>query len=339
MLKLDSDAQNAERRRVVIVMPVFNDWAAFEQMLTLLGGIAGLEPHHLEIIAVDDGSSQRRQPDLLAIAPGVLEGVKIIRLACNLGHQRAIAVGLVAALQVADMEAVVVMDSDGEDLPNDVPKLISAWRKQPDSIVVAQRGLRQESPVFKAFYAVYKLIFKLLTGQSINFGNFSLLPRHAVLALTHNSAIWNNLAAAISRSRIPYVRLQLDRGRRLAGRSHMNFVSLALHGISAISVYAEVALVRMIVFACIICGITLTAGLVVVSVRLGTDWAVPGWASYVMASLAVIFLQALVLGAISVFQLLNTRILKAFIPAVDATIFVVDEKEDNRLPHVAKDTP
>ena len=167
---------------------------------------------------------------------------------------------------------------------------------------------------------------------------FSLFA-YAVLALTHNSAIWNNLAAAISRSRIPYVRLQLDRGRRLAGRSHMNFVSLALHGISAISVYAEVALVRMIVFACIICGITLTAGLVVVSVRLGTDWAVPGWASYVMASLAVIFLQALVLGAISVFQLLNTRILKAFIPAVDATIFVVDEKEDNRLPHVAKDTP
>ncbi|MDQ0392545.1 glycosyltransferase [Labrys monachus] len=338
-MELDSEPQALKRGSIVIVTPVFNDWSAFEQVLVQLGAIGGLEPYGVEIIAVDDGSSQRAQRNLADSISNTIRGLKILRLACNLGHQRAIAVGLVAALQVPDMEAVVVMDSDGEDLPNDVPKLISAWRKQPDSIVVAQRGLRQESLMFRAFYAAYKLAFKLLTGQTINFGNFSLLPRRAVVALTHNSAIWNNLAAAISRSRIPYVRLQLDRGRRLAGRSHMNFVSLALHGISAISVYAEVALVRMIVFACIICGITLAAGLVVVAVRLGTDLAVPGWASYVMASLAVIFLQALVLGAISVFQLLNTRILKAFIPAVDATIFVVGEKDDHRLPHATSDTP
>jgi hypothetical protein len=162
------------------------------------------------------------------------------------------------------------------------------------------------------------LIFRILSGQSINFGNFSLLPRPAVEALTHNPAIWNNLAAAISRSRIPYVKLQLDRGTRLAGQSHMNFVGLALHGMGAISVYAEVVFVRIIAFSCITALLVVIAGTVVVGIRFGTNLAIPGWTSYVIESLAIILLQVVVLGAMSVFQLLNTRSSKPFIPALDA---------------------
>lgn len=329
-MKNDKPMASGQRKKIVIVTPVFNDWVAFGRVLEKLGALPELGQYELQVIAVDDCSSETPEDDDEWAKKGTITDVQIIRLACNLGHQRAIAVGLVAALEVEDMGAVVVMDSDGEDLPSDVPRLIAAWTEQPNSIIVAKRGLRKEGPMFRIFYLFYKMIFRLLTGQTINFGNFSLLPSRAVEALTHNSAIWNNLGAAVSRSRLPYVRLQLNRGKRLAGQSRMSFVSLALHGVSAISVYAEVVLVRMVAISGILAALALIGGVIVVGVKLGTNLAIPGWASYLVASLAVIFLQAVLLGAISVFQLLNARSLKPFIPVLDASIFILNTTPETK---------
>ncbi|HRY02322.1 MAG: glycosyltransferase [Hyphomicrobiales bacterium] len=310
-------------RKIAIVTPVFNDWAALTGVVEQIADLPDLAGHSIDLIVVDDGSPEKEH-SIDWRRHAAIRSVQVVRLACNLGHQRAIAVGLVEALKIPDLDAVVVMDSDGEDVPGDIPKLLAAWRENPESIIVAKRGQRREGFAFRAFYIAYKTIFRVLTGQVINFGNFSLLPIHAVRALVHNSAIWNNLAAAISRSRIPYVRLQLDRGSRLAGQSRMNFVSLALHGVSAVSVYAEVVLVRMTALAFLLGGFAMAGGLGVLAIKLGTNWAIPGWASYVTAALVVIFLQAVLLGTMSMFQLLSTRTLKPFIPARDAGAFVLD---------------
>lgn len=316
-------ARPAADTRIGVVMPVFDDWEAFEQLLALLDAVDLPDGVRMIVVAVDDGSS-RTAPASLGVAGAIL-GLRVIRLACNLGHQRAIAIGLVAALEDPDLQAIVVMDSDGEDLPGDVARLVSHWRADPGRIVVAKRGQRHESRLFKTFYIFYKALFHLLVGQSIDFGNFCILPRQAAVSLTHSSMIWNNLAAAISRSRLSYRRLTLDRGPRLAGRSHMNFVNLVLHGVSALSVFAEVVLVRMVVLSFALCGaISLTGG-VVLGIRLGTDLAIPGWTSTVLISLVIVFLQALVLGVLSVFQLLNARVFKTFVPAVDAHIYVVGD--------------
>jgi polyisoprenyl-phosphate glycosyltransferase len=160
---------------------------------------------------------------------------------------RAIAVGLVDASRIPNIDAAIVMDADGEDRPNDLGRLIKAWEQQPSKIVVAKRVSRTENWSFRFFYHLYKLTFRLLTGKRISFGSFSILPRAALQALIHNPAIWNNLPAAIVRSRLPYTELDTKRGKRLAGRSRMNFESLAVHGFSAISVYTDVVLLRIII--------------------------------------------------------------------------------------------
>ena len=190
-----------KQKTIAIVTPVFDDWAAFGILLEQLGALPELGQYELLLIAVDDASSEvPNVADLLA-RKGCIGDMRIIRLACNLGHQRAIAVGMVAANKIADIDAVVVMDSDGEDMPRDVPRLIGVWNNQPDRIVVAKRGVRTEGLLFRTFYSMYKILFSILTGQTINFGNFSVLPRRAVEALVHTPAMWNNMAAAISRSR------------------------------------------------------------------------------------------------------------------------------------------
>ena len=311
------------RKNIVIVIPVFNDWEAFQQLISDLGEQTGLATYGLYVLAVDDGSSEFADTGSLLARKGMLSDIRVIRLACNLGHQRAIAIGLVEAIKSNHIDAVVVMDFDGEDQPVSIGKLVDIWEKCPDQVVVATRGRRSESIFFRLFYSVYKLTFRMTTGQTINFGNFSLLPRSALQALVHNPAIWNNLAAAIARSHIPYRTLQIDRGVRLAGKSRMNFVGLAVHGVSAMSVYTDIVLVRLMVAAWILAGMVLLGVITVVAIRIGTDWAIPGWASYVAASLTIIFIQAVLLAGIALFQLLSVRTLRPFIPASDASAFIV----------------
>jgi hypothetical protein len=316
------------RRKIAVVMPVFDDWEAFAELLAQLGAHAELAKNDVYVFAIDDGSSEVADSAALIAHKGLLSDVRVIRLACNLGHQRAIAVGMVAASKTNELDSVVVMDSDGEDRPDAVAKLIAAWTKQPDKIVVARRGRRSETLVFKIFYSIYKQIFRIMTGRAITFGNFCLVPRQALKALVHNPAIWNNLSAAIIRSRIPYTEIQIDRAPRLAGTSRMSFASLTVHGLSAISVYTDVVLVRIMLAACVLGG-AVTVGLIaVVAIRFGTDLAIPGWASYVAASLTIIFVQSILLAGVALFQLLNFRSLKPFIPATDAANFVVDVVKD-----------
>ena len=104
----------------------------------------------------------------------------------------------------------------------------------------------------------------------------------------------------------------------------MNFESLVVHGVSAMAVYADVVLLRILLGACMLAGLVVLAITGVVAIRFGTDWAIPGWASYLAASLTIIFLQALLMSGIALFQLMSFRNVKTFIPALDAASFIVE---------------
>jgi hypothetical protein len=314
------------RKKIAIVTPIFNDWEAFARLLEQIGSQTELAKYDVYVFAVDDGSSEAPDGIGLNARKGLVSDLCIIRLACNLGHQRAIAIGLVAAAKLHDIDAVVVMDSDGEDRPGDVARLIAAWDQQPERIIFAKRGQRSEGCIFRVCYSIYKVLFRIFSGQSISFGNFSLLPRRAVQALIHNPAIWNNLAAAITRSRIPYTAISVNRGKRLAGTPRMNFMSLAIHGLSAMSVYTDVILVRIIAVACMLAAVILLGLASVVASRFGTDWAIPGWTSYIVASLTIIFIQVTLLAGIALIQLLSFRSMKLFVPALDAKTFVFESE-------------
>src|SRR5262249_26134590 len=226
--------------------PVYNDWDALDLLIPGLDeklAEAGLKA---SILLVDDGSTnvfnRNRWLKQRYQAIGVIE---ILELSRNLGHQRAIAVGLAYVRNKKSCEAVVIMDADGEDSPEDVPSLIEVFASQRESrVVFAQRAERSESGVFKIFYGLYKAVYFLLTGAKVRFGNFSVVPHDLLPRLTAVSEIWNHYAAGIMKARIPYVEIPTKRGKRLSGRSKMNFVSLVIHGLGAVSVHSDVIGVR-----------------------------------------------------------------------------------------------
>ena len=225
--------------RVAVVTPVFNDWPSLSR---LIGDIDRIElPRHVEfsLFAIDDGSSEPVVIDYPVQTLHRVREIEIITLGCNLGHQRAIAVGLVETYVRKDFDAIIVMDSDGEDRPSDIPFLLAEAARKPGYIICAQRRRRPGLLIFRMWYECYKLVFRLLTGSRIDFGNYCLIPTDRLEAVVSNSSIWNNLAGTLTRSRLPLTSFPSDRGRRYAGSSKMNFVSLVTHGLSAMAVYSK----------------------------------------------------------------------------------------------------
>jgi polyisoprenyl-phosphate glycosyltransferase len=312
---------------ISIVVPTFNDWTSLARLIKEIDALPELEGFYFSILAVDDGSNDRDLIPILTGRYGRIHSITAVELACNLGHQRAIAIGLVQALKTQDADCIIVMDSDGEDRPQDIRKLVDHWHAAPSSIVCAQRAHRSESISFKMFYAIYKLLFKMLTGAHIDFGNFCLIPRNLLAAVCHNSSSWNHLAATLVRSRLPIQRIPTDRGRRYAGQSQMNLVSLIMHGMSAMSVYGDVVLVRVLISLLGLSALSIAGLAVVFTLRLFTDFAIPGWASGVAGNLFVILLQSVVFALISAFIILSTRSTKTVVPIVDAHTYVTRSVE------------
>ncbi len=306
---------------LVIIIPVYDDWSSLATLLQHLDALDLPATYSCRVLVVNDASVQpvpRGWPDGCFRR---LAGVDILNLACNLGHQRAIAVGLVSAAQTG-CHAAIVMDGDGEDQPADVVRLVERWQAAPGHIISAQRVRRSEGGAFRFFYWLYRLLFRLLTGRGIDFGNFCLIPSIHLAALTRNAGVWNHLAASIVRSRAPIISVPTFRGTRYAGRSNMSFIALVLHGLSALSVFSDIALVRILVLSLVLGVLTMVGLTVVVSIRFLTDLAIPGWASTVASALVIILVQAAVLTTVSVFSLLYMRSTKTIVPLLDAPSYI-----------------
>jgi polyisoprenyl-phosphate glycosyltransferase len=117
-----------ERRRVAIVTPVYNDWISLGYLIEEIDGAEELENAGIHLIVVDDGSTDRTGIEHLPDRLRRVESIEIIELVTNLGHQRAIAVGLVHAAGLSRIDAVIVMDADGEDRPAELRNLMAAAR-------------------------------------------------------------------------------------------------------------------------------------------------------------------------------------------------------------------
>jgi polyisoprenyl-phosphate glycosyltransferase len=303
--------------KIKIVIPAFNDWEALIKLCQLIHNVTENNNYDCSLVVVNDSSTKP--------VPGELKSwkhlpLKIIHLNRNIGHQRAIAAGLSYVRTDGECDYVLVMDADGEDRPEDIPLLVKA--ASSGEIVFAKRTKRHESLAFRFFYSIYKMIFRILTGITIEFGNFCIIPCSVLQKLVYVSEIWNHFSGGVIKSRLQYSSIPLERGRRIAGQSKMNFQSLILHGMSAVSVHIESVAVRLLLFSVVLISLAVTGIIIVLIIRLCTAFAIPGWASFLVSAFSIIIFQAFLISLFLMFVVLNYRTQKHFIPANDCKDFI-----------------
>lgn len=284
----------------VVVTPVYEDAEAAKKLFSNLQSQFGST---FSLVAVDDGSLAHPLTKEILQATKV-QGV-VLELKRNLGHQRAIAIGINYASTHFPNSNIVVMDSDGEDSPNSIPQLLKALTENVD-IVVAERRSRVESFKFQAFYALYKKFFKLFTGKVINFGNFMAIKPAAAKRLAVMQELWLHLAACVLVSKLRIVRCPIDRASRYAGKSKMNFVGLVLHGVKGLMVFAEEVFVRVGIFCAAVAFISILLMPIPLVLKMA-GLATPGWSSMLIGLFLLIFIQT---GTLTLLTLLLTGLAK-----------------------------
>lgn len=128
-----------------------------------------------------------------------------------------------------------------------------------------------------------------------------------------------NFAAALIKSRIPIHGAPCYRAARYDGVTSQNFVNLVIHGINGVSVFSEIALVRLSLFSAIIIFCTLIGMAVVAAVRLLTHLAIAGWTTNIVGFLLVLMCQALLLSLTAIIA----RVQRPASLVVDPTIYKV----------------
>lgn len=275
----------------VIVMPVFEDRESTRILLRDVAASAGIGTPY--VVVVEDGSL--RDPVVAADISGAgLQG-EVLHLARNMGHQRAIATGLAHVAQAHPGATVVVMDADGEDEATAIAVLLAELAGSGADAVVAERRRRSETLTFRCFYVLYRFFFQMVTGRTIRFGNFAAISAGAVQRLVVMPELWLHFASSLIVSRMRIASVPTDRGRRYAGTSRMNFVSLLLHGMRSMMVFAEDVVVRVGAVCALLAassGILLTVSAILKILGIAT----PGWYSTASGILVVIMLQAGILA-------------------------------------------
>jgi polyisoprenyl-phosphate glycosyltransferase len=287
---------------LICILPTYNDWESCQIVIQELEDLTVRHPLSIQIVLVNDGST------IDPMSFDVNIEVTIVHLKLNVGHQRAIAIGLAyVANEIQDYDMVVVMDSDGEDSPKDILPLIEKAQSEKNAIVFAQRQRRTEGVFFRIYYFFYKILFRLLTKQRISFGNFSCIPKRMLPKVLVLPSLWNHYSGSIIKSQLPYVMVPIDRGKRYKGASKMNTVSLIIHGLSAISIHIETVTIRLLIFSFAGIIVSFLAITLVFIIKVMTNFAIPGWASSISLLIFNVIIQFMSISLLILLLILYNR--------------------------------
>ena len=169
------------QKKISIIVPFFNEGGGVEVFHKALGPVlAGILNYQVEIICVDDGSTDDTLARLVALA-GLSPQYKIIELSRNFGKEAALTAGLDSAVG----HAVVAIDADLQDPPSLIHQLIHMWENGAD-VVLARRADRSTDGFLKRktaewFYRMHNLVADISIPQNV--GDFRLMDRRVVDAL------------------------------------------------------------------------------------------------------------------------------------------------------------
>ncbi|MDC0368884.1 glycosyltransferase [Opitutales bacterium] len=281
---------------IEIIIPVFNDT---ESLYILLDRINKLESncYSFSVTIIDDFSYNPVSEQLEIKNYTLIKNISIIRLAKNCGHQVAIATGL-REVSKSKPNFIVVIDGDGEDNPNKIIKLLDRSVEE-NSIIVASRGDRYESILFKSFYFVYILLFKTATGLKINFGNFSVVPAEILPSINALNTTAIHYPATLLKSQLNIIKLKIDREKRYSGKSKMNLTSLINHGLRSFSIYNEQVISRLLILSSSLLILIFASISCIIALKI-IGYATPGWASNVALSLLLLASQTFMMAFFSI---------------------------------------
>ena len=219
----------------IILTPTFNDWRSLSKLLLEIDkNIQGLKGN-FKVLIINDASTIEPKLNLRNIKR--LRKIHIITSKKNLGSQKSICLGLKYLKSKKTKAIITIIDSDGEDDPKHIKKLINLAKKTPDLIISANRLGRKENIFFKLFYKLHLFITFLFTGKYIDFGNYCSFNSLNLKKLLSNANLWLACSAGIIKNCDSIKPYYANRKKRYFDASKASLSWIFKHSLSIISVF------------------------------------------------------------------------------------------------------
>lgn len=278
---------------ISVVVPIYNDEEVITELHRRLRPVMEQITKDYEIILVNDGSRDHSWEKMLEVRREN-EHIKAVRLSRNFGQQSAIAAGL--SLTTKDL--IVLMDSDLQDRPEDIPVLIDALLADPQAtMAIAQWEERKDSrmklAVSRLFQRVSNSITEIHTMPRL--GIFRVMKKSVVDELKNFPEKTATTVSLLYYIGSKYVAVPLKRDARFAGKSGYNLrkmLNLTFARIFSFSMFP----IRMVTYlGAIICVGSMIAALALIIYKLMGN-VLAGWTSMMVLMLFLFGLNFAFLG-------------------------------------------
>lgn len=222
------------KKLIAIMIPAYNEEEVLPLLFERLDALAlNNQNYDFEFLFVNDGSRD-----------GTLESIKklgaqdkrvgYLNLSRNFGKE----IAMIAGLDHADADAVVIIDADLQDPPELITEMIGYWEQGYDDVFARRRSRQGESWFKRLTSTWYYRVLQSSTNVPIQIdtGDFRLLDRRCVEALRQFRESGRNTKALFSWIGFKKKEILYDRDPRLAGETKWNYpklINLAIDGITS----------------------------------------------------------------------------------------------------------
>ena len=224
-----------DKRMISIVIPIYNEEENLQNLYTRLTNAAPSWKEDYEIVLIDDGSRDSSLTMMRVMAEKDSH-VRVIKLSRNFGHQPAISAGI----QEAKGDAIIIMDGDLQDPPEELYRFLDKWREGYE-VVYAIRTKRKEGFFKKLAYSSFYRLMAAISDIDIplDSGDFCVMDRKVINVLVHDMPEQIRFIRGMrAYAGFKQIGVTYERAERAAGEVKFTFkklVQLALDGLFGFS--------------------------------------------------------------------------------------------------------
>jgi dolichol-phosphate mannosyltransferase len=268
------------RETVSLVIPLFNEVEAVSYLIREIELFRAERPDIVEIILVDDGSSDGTSSKIRDLTQQ-LPGYKLISFSRNFGHQLAITAGL----EVVESDAAVILDADLQDPLSTVSTMVEKWKEGFDVVYGVRIARKGESAFKRATASLFYRFFRIMTDVSmpVDAGDFRLISREVIDVYREMGEQKPFVRGMISWLGFNQVGVSYTRAERIAGTTKYTLRKMLRLATDSLTSFSEKPLqlaVRLGLFVSV--ASVLFAGVWVILAKYVFETAITGWASMML---------------------------------------------------------
>ena len=221
-------------KKITILVPAYNEEESLPLLYERVSKIMNeMKNYEFELLFVNDGSKDNTLNEIKKLREQA-KRVSYVDFSRNFGKE----IGMIAGLDYATGDCVIIMDADLQDPPELIPQMVELWEQGYDDVYAQRKSRKGETWLKKFTSKMYYKVLQSLTRVPIqkDTGDFRLLDRRCVNALKKMRE-----TSRCSKSMFSWIgynkkAILYDRDPRVAGKTKWNYmklIDLAIDGITA----------------------------------------------------------------------------------------------------------